>query len=128
MSGSIFVRRPRRTAQLEEGTYEATIVAVEEITGVTTEWGEQDKIVVTFDVDGVELRRRYNKSLYPTSYLYALIKELVGDPGEEFDVITLVDMPCRVLITHREAENGDVWENIEKVAKDRKPKPSTLGA
>jgi hypothetical protein len=126
MSASIFVRRPRRTAQLEEGTYDATIEGVEELTGVMTPWGEQDKILVTFDVNGVVLRRRYNKSLYPTSNLFVLINELTGEPGEEFDVVTLVDMPCRVLISHRETDTGDVWENIEKVTKSGKSAPSTL--
>jgi hypothetical protein len=97
--------------------YDATIIAVAAEDGIQTQYGMRDRIIVTFDVDGVEVKRRYNKSLFPSSALYGLISELVDGVPDEFDVADMVDAQCRVMIVHRATDAGDVWENIERVMK-----------
>ena len=126
MNESIIVKRPLRKPRLAEGVYPSEIIAVEELKSVLTSWGEKDMIAFKFDLEGVEISYRCTKSLHRSSNLYALIKELAGEPGEEFDVSTLVGTPCTVLISHYETDAGDVWENIEKITKARKSTPSTL--
>jgi hypothetical protein len=108
----------QRQPKIDEGVYDATITAVVAEDGIQTQYGMRDRIIVTFDVNGVEVTRRYNKSLFPSSALYGLISELVSaDVPDEFDVAALVDMPCHVIIAHRATDAGDVWENIERVMK-----------
>jgi hypothetical protein len=124
MSEETTVIRTTRKPHLDEGLYDATVSAVEAMDGVQTPYGVKDKIVVTFDVKGCEIKRRYNKSLFPSSNLYEFISELAGEPGDAFDVAELVGERCRVMISHATTDAGDVWENVESVKKS-KPK-STL--
>jgi hypothetical protein len=126
MNESIIVKRPLRKPRLAEGVYPSEIIAVEELKSVLTPWGEKDMIAFKFDLEGVEISYRCTKSLHRSSNLYALIKELAGEPGEEFDVSTLIGTPCTVFISHYETDAGDVWENIEKITKGSKSAPSTL--
>lgn len=114
---STIIRRYVRQPRLDVGVYDAVIESVVPVDGVETRFGVRDQIVVTFDVDGTSVRKRYNKSLHPKSALYGLIFELAGDLGENFDVAELEDKPCRVTIVHRMTETGDVWENVDRVMK-----------
>jgi hypothetical protein len=116
MSSTIISRSPRQP-KLEEGVHNATIEAVEGEDGVQTPFGIRDQIVITFEVEGLNVKRRYNKSLHPNSALYGFVSELVGDVPREYDVANLEGKPCRVVIVHRTTEAGDVWENVERVMK-----------
>lgn len=122
MSSTVVERTPRK-AQLNEGVYDAKITKVEAADNVQTAFGLKDVIYVIFDVDGIELRKKYNKSWNPNSALYGLVTTL--RPKEElttkYDVAQLVGDNCRILVGHNETDGGDVWENVEKVAK---PKPT----
>ena len=121
---SRYLSREKHEPQLEEGeTYEARIVKVEDEDGVDTQWGPKDRYVITFDVNGLELKQRYNKSMFPKSNYVKLITTL--DPehfdGIGYDADDLVDKPCRVLIKYTtNEETGDVWENIDSVLKPKK--------
>ena len=114
------VSRHQRQPKIDEGVYDATIIAVAAEDGIETTYGVRDRINVTFDVNGVEVTRRYNKSLFPSSALYGLISELADNVPDEFDVADLVDAPCRVIVAHRATDAGDVWENIERVMKPKR--------
>ncbi len=117
MSSSTIVRRGQREARLREGIYNAEIESVEVEDGVTTPYGVRSRFKITFNVNGVGVRRIYNKSLHPSSALYALINELVGEVPDEYDVADLEGMQCQVKIAYRTTASGDVWENIDRVMK-----------
>ncbi len=118
-----YLSRTSHEPQLEEGeTYDAVIVQVEDEDGVDTQWGQKDRYVFTFEVDGLALKQRYNKSMFPKSNYVKLITTL--DPenfdGFGYDADNLVGKPCRVLIKHTtNEETGDVWDNIDVVLKPR---------
>jgi hypothetical protein len=114
---STIIRRSVRQPKLDAGAYDAVIESVVPVDGVETRFGVRDQIVVTFDVDGTSVKKRYNKSLHPKSALYELIFELGGDVGKEFDVAELEGKQCRVTIIHRMTDTGDVWENVDRVMK-----------
>jgi hypothetical protein len=114
---STIVSRLVRQPKLDEGVHDAIIGMVEAEDGVKTQFGVRDQIVVTFDVEGVNVRRRYNKSLHPSSALYAVVSELDGDVPREYDAANLVGKECRVTIVHRTTDAGDVWDNVDRVMK-----------
>jgi len=122
-----YLNREPHEPQLEDGeTYDAAISKVEDEDGVETQWGEKDRYVITFDVrDGtrlVELRARYNKSMWPKSNYFKLLTTLDPDnfDGIGYDADDLVDKPCRVLIEHTKDDIGGVWDNIANVLKPKK--------
>jgi len=122
MSDTMVSREPR-AAQLDVGVYDASIIAVEAKDAVETAYGIKDVIYITYDVNGVEVRRRYNKTFSPNGALYKLVDIL--KPGEVpmmFELADLVGTSCRVMIELNTTESGDVWENVVKVVK-AKPKP-----
>jgi hypothetical protein len=121
---STIITRSLRQPKLEEGVHDAIVESVVAEDGVQTPYGVRDQIVATFDVEGVPVRRRYNKSLFPSSALYAVVSALVGDVPREYDAANLEGKECRVTIVHRTTDAGDVWENIERVMKPNRP--STL--
>ena len=127
MSSTVVKREPRK-AQLEEGVYDAIISQVEAVDAVQTAFGIKNVLYVTFDVDGVTIKRRYNKSWMPSSAVYGLVSALRPDEAgnAEYDVAELVGEKCRLLIEINKTDAGDEWENIVKVAK-HKPKPSLEG-
>lgn len=116
MSDTIITRSPRQP-KLEEGVHDAIIEEVVAENGVQTKYGVRDQIVATFDVDGVSVKRRYNKSLHSKSALYAVVSELDGDVPRQYNAADLEGKQCRVMIVHRTTDAGDVWENIERVMK-----------
>jgi hypothetical protein len=123
MSSTVVKREPRK-ARLEEGVYDAVIKDVTAEDGVQTAFGVKDVIYVTFDIDGTELKKRYNKSFMPSSALFGLVSSLrPNETPMEFDVAELVGEKCRLLIEINTTDAGDEWENIIKVAK-HKPKPT----
>lgn len=124
---SIPLNRELHEPRLEEGEHTAAIREVEERTGVQTAFGEKDQIVITFDVEGVALLRRYTKSMFPKSNLYKLISTLAHDfDGFSFDAEDLVDMPCRVVVEHVRNEETGVWDNITNVLRPKVRQPSSL--
>ncbi len=77
----------------------------------------------TFDVEGLEIKQRYNKSMFPKSNYVKLITTLDPDhfDGIGYDADDLIGKPCRVLIKYTtNEETGDVWENIDSVLKPKK--------
>jgi hypothetical protein len=123
------ISRTKREPKLDEGEHPATVAEVEDENGVETQYGIKDRYVISYAINGVVVRKRYTKSLFPKSNLYKLITTLDGDnfDGENYDVDNLVDKPCRVVITHSiNEETGDVWERIETVLKPRYKSPSSL--
>ncbi|MGZ4846467.1 MAG: hypothetical protein ACXV2E_00770 [Halobacteriota archaeon] len=119
-----YMSRTPHEPNLEDGeTYDATIVKVEDEDGIDTQWGKKDRYVFTFDVGGLELKQRYNKSMFPKSNYVRLIATL--DPehfdGIGYDADDLIGKQCRVLIKHTtNEETGDVWDNIDTVLKPKR--------
>jgi hypothetical protein len=117
---STVISRRLRQPKLEEGVHDAVIETVAAEDGVQTPFGVRDQIVVTFDVEGVNVKRRYNKSLFPSSAFYGVVSELVGDVPREYDAANLEGKQCRVLIAHRKTDVGDIWENVQRVMKSNR--------
>lgn len=123
--GSIIITRSLRQPKLEEGVHDAVIESVVTEDGVQTKFGIRDQIVVTFDIEGLSVKRRYTKSLDSRSAFYAVVGELEGDVPHRYDATDLEGRECRVTIVHRTTDAGDVWENVERVMKPNRP--ITLG-
>jgi hypothetical protein len=124
MDDTVVERTPHK-AQLEEGVYDAIIQRVEAQKDVQTSYGIKDMIVVTYDIDGIEIRRRYNKSWNKGSALFKLVSDL--RPGEvlttKYDVAVLEGAKVRVLIGHNKTDDGGEWDNIMQVTLPQKPAP-----
>lgn len=117
------MHREARMARISKGMHNATIAQIVEEKQVEGPYGLKDRLTVTFEVEGslqpVEVRKRYNASIHPKSAFAGLIESVTGIlPGEEFDIDSLEGMECQVLITHRQDDQGNVWENIESVLAD----------
>jgi len=110
------VTKPTRVALVDDGDYDAVITGVEEQNDVQTTYEVKNMVVLTFDAGGTEVRKRYSRSLHEKSDLYWLVKELVGEPGDRFDLDTLIGTPCRIFITHTETETG-MWRYVGNVRK-----------
>jgi hypothetical protein len=110
-------KRELRQPQLDEGMYNTKIAVVDEENEVETQFGKKNRCVVHFNVDGVEITRRYNKSLRPSSSFYKLVQSLEGIVPDEYDVDKLEGKECRVVIKHTTSDAGDVWENVTDVMK-----------
>ena len=119
------VERTPHKAQLEKGVYDAVIKRVEVQNDVKTNYGIKNMFVLTFGIGDVEVRRRYNKSWTPSSYIYKLVEELRPDEtlGLSYDVAKLEGMKVRVMIGHNKTEMGDVWDNVMEVELPPKAKP-----
>src|SRR5271169_7224041 len=93
---------------LDEGTHQVVIESVTNLGLITSTYnGEtktQPKIRIRFvDADGVSAIKRYTLSLHEKATLYKDLKTLLGrDPGESFDVETLVGKQAQIIITHTE--------------------------
>lgn len=113
---ALVVRRKLHEARVDEGWHEAVITDVKAVYGVTTRYGVVDQAHLTFTVGAVDLKLRCNLSLSPRSRLFSVITAVTGkEPGAEFDLETLIGLECKVLVSHRKSEAGDVWERIERV-------------
>jgi hypothetical protein len=125
MNEDTIVERVPHKAQLEKGVYDAVIMRVEVQKDVNTNYGIKDMFVLTFGIGDVEVRRRYNKSWTPSSYIYKLVAELRPDEtlGLSYDVAKLEGTKVRVLISHNKTESGDVWDNVMEVELPPKAKP-----
>ncbi|MGZ4852090.1 MAG: hypothetical protein ACXV3D_02735 [Halobacteriota archaeon] len=120
---SRYISRTPHEPELEEGeTYPAEIIKVDDEDDVDTQWGKKDRYVFTFDIQGVQRKKRYTKSMFPKSNYVKLIATL--DPehfdGTGYDADDLVGKGCRVLIKHTtNEETGDVWDVIDSVLKPK---------
>jgi len=113
---ALIVRRKLHEARLSEDWHEAEIADVTAEYNKVTPFGVKDQATIIFRVGEVELRMRCTLSLGKKAKLYGLITEITGqEPGKEFDLEELIGMSCKVLVSHREMESGDVWENIDRV-------------
>jgi hypothetical protein len=110
-------KRELRQPQLDEGMYDAKIGVIDEENEVETQFGKKDRWVIHYNVNGVDITRRYNKSLRPSSSFYKLAQSLEGTVPDEYDVDKLEGKECRVVIKHTTSDAGDVWENVTDVMK-----------
>ena len=110
-------KRELRQPQLDEGVYDAKIGGIDEENEVETQFGKKDRWVVHYKVNGVDITRRYNKSLRPSSSFYKLVQSLEGTVPDEYDVDKLEGKECRVVIKNTTSDAGDVWENVTDVMK-----------
>mgnify|MGYP005836665781 CR=1 FL=1 len=115
---AIIVKKEIRKARLDEGMHNATVKEITVDYQVQTQFGIKDVANIFFEVGGVVIKKRASLSIAKNSTLLSLIKDITGiEPKGEFDLETLIGKKCQVLITHNQTDNGDVWENIEKVRK-----------
>lgn len=115
---AIILEKKALTPKCDEGLYIAIISDVSEEKGIQTAFGIRDQLKFVFTTnEDVELVWRCTASLSPKSKLVIdLIIPLVGDvTGEQFDVESLVGTRCKILVEHREGQNGGVFANITKI-------------
>jgi hypothetical protein len=129
MSDTVVERTPHK-AQVSEGLHDAVITKVEAQDAVQTQFGLKNVLNITYDVEGIEVRRRYNKSWNKGSNLYKLVSDL--RPGEvlsmRYDVAVLVGTKVQVLIGHAKTDDGSEWDNILQVSLPPAPEPMSMKA
>ena len=105
------------------GTHLATLTEVEDLDTVETQFGSRHMVRLKWSVvvgeDTFDVARQYNLTLHPDS---ALTKDLTSwldrDVSKEsggFDLETLLDTACRLVVTHHEDGQGRVWARVEQV-------------
>lgn len=112
-------REPHKPRLQDGKRYNAKITKMEVLNDQPV-WNQPDKkqtvLVYTFDVGGVEIKRRITKSTGQMSNLYKLALEF-GFPNIDitgFDGRKLLGKPCRVKIRHsKPTQDGSIFDNID---------------
>lgn len=105
---------------IPEGMWPFRITQAEVERNCRTAYGIRDRVALTyeFQIEGEEhlLRQRYLASNVPKSRLYEMVLALLGTPmGGSFDVVSLVGISGKAVITHNASESGDVYANINEI-------------
>jgi hypothetical protein len=106
---------------LSVGIHEAEIIEVEGQNGVPNPFDEKkqrDVLIVTFDVEGFEVKRTITNSSAPKSTLNKWTRALgYGDISlTGFRWSDLIGKQCRVYITWSgKTENGSQWDRVDDV-------------
>jgi hypothetical protein len=113
-------QRKTRQPQISKGLHDATLVRIEELGEIETKFGVHEKWDVIFDVqengDAYEVRKRVNASTWETSTFGKMYYEIFGElPPLDFDLDSVADTPCQVIITYREDAAHNIWENVTSV-------------
>jgi hypothetical protein len=112
-------REPHKP-RLEDGKrYKARITKMEVLTDQPV-WNQPDKkqtvLVYTFDIGGIEIKRRVTKATGQMSNLYKLALEF-GFPNIDitgFDGRKLLGKTCKVKIRHsKPTQDGSIFDNID---------------
>ena len=112
---SFIVERQPRQPQLPEGWHKAVTKEVLEERAIATRFGMKDAANFVFEADGIEIKQRFwiPQNFSKKSKLYQLIKDLTAsEPGNKFDLETLVGLACEIDVRHRKTDSGDVYESV----------------
>lgn len=111
-----------------EGLHLAVCVDVQDLGLVITQWGEKNKVRVTWQIEGIngetgrpyEASRSYNNSLHEKA---ALRKDLESWRGRKFtkvelagfDLEQLLGVNCQLQIMHQQGDDDVLYANVETV-------------
>lgn len=111
-----------------EGLWHAVCVDVVDLGMVETEWGEQHKIQIRWQLEDLDpktqkpylVSRKFRLSLHEKSSLRPLLeawrgKKFTHEELEGFDLERLIAANCQVQIIHNLASNGNTYANIQAV-------------
>jgi DnaJ-class molecular chaperone len=106
----------------DEGSHHVRIREIKDLPMVQTKFGKKDKLLFVLDTDQLDsqgnprkLFQRCNKNLHAKSALRKFIKSVTGeDPGNEFDVETLLGREFDVQVEHNERD-GRVFADIAAI-------------
>jgi len=112
-------REPHKPLLQDGKRYNAKITKMEVLKDQPV-WNQPDKkqtvLVYTFDIGGVEIKRRITKSTGQMSNLYKLALEF-GFPNIDitgFDGRKLLGKSCRVKVRHsKQTQDGSIFDNID---------------
>jgi hypothetical protein len=122
------VSSPKKQYELpDEGTALAVLADVIDLGKVETAYGPKERVRFKWFVeqtgkDGkpINLIQSFNKSMHEKSTLRKTVKSVLGrDPGDSFDLETLIGSNARLVIEHNEYE-GRTFANITAVIKPEK--------
>ena len=111
---SMIVKRRKRQFEIpKEGQVFARLQQIKDLGIVDGNFGSKEKIAFVWQTaecgiggEPLEVWQRLTKSLHPKSLLFKAIRQITGeDPGEEFDLQTLVGVEVTLVIEHNEAED-----------------------
>jgi hypothetical protein len=115
----------------DEDQYEAVVDRIEPFN--TVDFNDRTKPVVharvVFRIVGGEFGGEtadaiYNPSLNDKAKLYKPFKAITGitpDPGHTYDLeAELVGKPCRIVVVHRQGNQGGVFANVDSVLPPRR--------
>jgi hypothetical protein len=66
--------------------------------------------------ESIRVFATYNVSLHPKSFLARAIVDLTGrEPGQEFDLDSLVGVEAELVVKHNQASNGRMYANVGSI-------------
>lgn len=97
-----------------EGWHKVQIADIYAEYDVVTKHGFKDYVwFVLMLENGKELKQRYGLSFHRNSYLYPIVKGLLGtEPREDMDLEVLIGVDCEVEVKHSADESGKIWVNV----------------
>lgn len=118
-----FVRYVPKPFELApEGIHPARLVEIKDIKPGPNGRGEEKervrfswelKGVFTSNGDPMRVFDTYNLSLHPKSFLCGAIRGIIGrEPGEEFDIDSLLGVERDLALKHNEGDDGKTYCNI----------------
>ena len=107
----------------DEGIVNGTLAEVKDLGEMPTAFGSKDKILWVWETDQIgrngkpmKVFQRFTKSLHPKALLYKALRSITGEePGEEFDLSSLIGTQVQLVIQHNEGEDGITYANVASI-------------
>lgn len=117
-----------------EGVHQAVLIEVKDMGMVETNFGPKHRARFVWELDHAGLKCRvfqvFNVSFDPKSHMRKNVSAVLGrDPGEKFDLDTLVGSVAPLVIGHDEGNDGVTYANVRAILPVRAiPPPSVAPA
>jgi hypothetical protein len=123
--------KPREYEIAPEGCYRARLESIDDAAPGTNARGEEVQRVkfcwmlttlVTSTGEPFKVYQTYNLTLAPRSFLHQAIVDISGaEPGQSFDLDTLVGAECDLVLRHNAGADGRTWCNIRSILRPATP-------
>jgi len=133
----ILVRKSDSFELPSRGWHQAVLAQVEDMGLIKTQFGENWKLKLIFDLDekGTNGERfqssiMVTRSLHEKSKLHSVILSWLGEVPEELDLEALCGRRARVHVDHNTGSKGGIFANVTAVmpSGNEKPKPTSQEA